>query len=128
MLEALKVFWRCVESNTPPENTQLSTQVAKLVKRVPNKSVELPVGLIEPVLTIKSEISRLGEVLELAENKLKTALGDAEEGCDADGFSCTLYEQTRVKMIPDYEQPPTVFRVLRGKGPKAKKVKGAKQQ
>jgi putative phage-type endonuclease len=110
IMEVLDVFWHDhVLKDVPPDNSKPSLEVAKRLKRMPNKSVPISWELVSDFERAKKIVSESEKDRDECQAALLAALGDAEEGV-AEGLGrVTYYEQTRKA----YSVQETKFRVLR---------------
>lgn len=102
-------FWRYVETDTQPPETIPSTETIKLIRREPNKIVQINKGLVEEWLGLKAEAKVWADKEEEAKRALMASLGDAEVGEFGEFEIVTYYEQKR----KSYVVPEGTYRVLR---------------
>lgn len=115
MIERLAEFWRCVETDTPPEvDGSLATAkaLAKLHPQDDGRAIALPeefAGHVGELSHIKDEIKRLEQRKDTIENQIKAAIGDATYGVAPGGIVFSWKTQDR----KGYVVEPTTFRALR---------------
>lgn len=74
-------FWRCVESDTPPEGSLVSSDVAKLIRRETGKVIQGGSDAADALASLRAAKAAAKEADALvteAEAKAKTLLGDAQ--------------------------------------------------
>ena len=79
--DAVGEFWVCVQSDTPPDGSLMSPEVAKVIRRVPTKVVQggaVELAAIEDYRAAKAAAKVADAMVEETEAKVKTMLGDAE--------------------------------------------------
>lgn len=112
ILEAVCHFWiDHVLKDTPPENSGLSMQIIKILKRTPDKVVAMlpaPVTRFETAQNVK-QLAK--EEYDQAWLEVAQQLGDAEYGETSDGRVITYYKQTKKA----HQVKKSTFRVLRVK-------------
>lgn len=115
MLKVLAQFWKCVETNTPPDvdgSPATATALARLHPNDNGETVMLPPDALvwsEELEKIKSDIKRLEAEKMERENLLKAAIGDSTYGLLDDGRRWAWKTQTRAS----YVVKESSFRVLR---------------
>jgi predicted phage-related endonuclease len=116
LMNRLHDFWHnSILADTAPADSSPSADILKRLKRVPNKTVPIPVeliGLWEEAKQVAKNAEADAEAVKLA---IIAALGDAEAGT-FDGGTVTYFEQSRA----GYTVQPTSFRTLRAKKEKRK--------
>lgn len=101
-------FWeKHVLRDIPPDSAP-SLEVAKRIRRVPNKTVTIDLELARSLLQAKADLSAAKQREEQAQAALLAAMGDAEMAYYPGG-GITYYEQSRA----GYTVQPTKFRTLR---------------
>ena len=125
-------FWdEYVTKDTPPPNVMPSLVFAKRMKRVTEKTIEVPTAVVQNWLNAKEVAKGANDIKEAAQSELLAAMEDAEEGTCNLG-TVTYFEQVRrgidTKRLK--EDKPEVaaeymkeskFRVVRFKKPKKPK-------
>lgn len=94
------LFWANVKSGTPPEPTadDADAILALFPSQVEGKTVELPEhfdAVCEQLAADKLEVKRLSPCISFAENRIKGAMGDAEQARTASGISYSYKRQVR---------------------------------
>lgn len=108
--ERVRWFWDLVEAGTPPPESLPSAEVIRLIRRVPEKTVEIDASLVSAWLMRKEEEKYAKEETEAAQSAMLAALGDAEAGSCPTGL-LTYYAQSR----KGYEVKASTYRVARFK-------------
>lgn len=102
-----------VQTDTRPDDFRPGLEILKRMRRVPNKSVELPDVLVDNFILARAAKKQAEEECEAAQAALLAELGDAEHGSYSKGY--VTYLQTTRKA---YEVKETTFRTLRLKAGK----------
>lgn len=114
ILKAGEKFWKeAVLADTPPDGAP-SLEVAKLVRREPEKIVEIPEDLVARWLEARETLKGARANKEEADALLLAALGDAEASEPGPAGQVTFFETKR----KGYTVEPTTFRQLRYRKPK----------
>lgn len=92
--DAIGSFWRCVESDTPPEATGKDAGVVKALypRHEPGVSVALPIGaneIADHLRQLKYEVKDRKDQIESYEAMIKAWIGKAERGVCPDGTAFT---------------------------------------
>lgn len=95
ILDTARTFWvRCVQADTPPENSLPTLEVIKRARRVAKKVVEVPSSLVLSTYEAIDAAKEAEEKADAAKATLLAAMGDAEEVVSsAGGF--TYFTQSR---------------------------------
>lgn len=112
--ERISEWWdkHIVQGIEPSREAMPALDVVKRLRKVPNKSIELPEEMLEIIAKreVAKEIEKKGkEEAELCDTQLRLALDDAEVGLLPDGREVTLFETFR----KGYTVQPTSYRTLR---------------
>jgi len=103
-------FWRCVETDTPPEGSIGSLKTLKRVIRVPNKVHPVSAAAVGRKVRLAKAIGKAKKRLEGYDAAILTEMGDAEGGDYGDDKKIvTYYEATR----SGYTVAPKTYRTLR---------------
>ena len=125
-------FWESyVETKTAPPDVIPSLEIAKRMKREPQKIVDIDAQIVQNWLNAKDSLKISEEIEKSAKAELLAKLGDAEAGqCDLGLLTYFLQKQRRIDSTRLKEEKPEIateytkisqFRVLRLKKPKAAK-------
>jgi len=90
-----------------------SVEVAKIMRREPNKVISIPHSVVERYNQRKQAKSEAEKALTESEREIFALLGDAEAGVTEAGQAVTYFQQTR--HMPAKAECDQVFRVLRFK-------------
>ncbi len=104
---------RFVRSGTRPDDFKPSLEVLKRIRRLPNKTIELPDEVVDAWTFAKAVAKDTAENVKVAETALLAAMRDAEAGTFAKG-TITYFETNR----KGYSVEPCTYRTLRLKGAK----------
>ena len=98
----VNVFWRCVETDTPPPIATPEDAIRRWPESVPGQSVILPADstpILDSYRQTKAEIKRLDGELAQSELALKAIIGDAETLLDDGGKTiCTWKSQASTRL------------------------------
>lgn len=118
MLAAEKTFWDRVQSENPPEvgdGSPYTFEALRLLYPKDNgEQIELDLKASSWATTwaeSRAEIARLETVRDVAESRLRAAIGDATYAIALDGERYSLKAQSRKAHTVEY--PETTYRVLR---------------
>jgi putative phage-type endonuclease len=125
-------FWEnFVENKQPPPDVMPSIEVAKRMKRLPGKIVEIETQIVQNWLNAKDNLKYANLMKEGAESEMLAALGEAEAGkCDLGLVTYFEQQQRRIDSQRLKEEKPEIaaeylkvskFRVARFKKPKPPK-------
>lgn len=106
-----------LQSEHPPENSEISIDILKTIRRVPEKVINVDPALVAAWQSAKTKLDEAKAIEESAKSKLIASLDDAEAG-QFDGGLVTYYQTTR----KGYEVKETTFRTLRISKAKAGRV------
>ena len=109
--EADKFWIKHVLANTPPDNIAPHLEVAKRIRRTPERITEIPAELVQHWMECADERKRLEKEEESAKASILAAMGDAEGATCGPLGAVTYLQQTRA----EYICKATSFRVLRRK-------------
>ncbi len=123
LLEAEKEFWQLVEEDTPPAvdwSNSCADALKQLYPQSNGERIELSPEYKKDVLTIveiNKQIKELEKMKKLAQNKLREALGENEEGW-VDGYRvvCKSYEKTTYKykdMVKNHPEIAEQYKKIR---------------
>ena len=85
IVKKAKIFWDCVENDTPPGDNGPSPAIAKLVERDPDSETDVAEDVVQAWLDAKEEVKMAKELKKKAESKLFASLGDNAIGNSAIG-------------------------------------------
>jgi putative phage-type endonuclease len=94
---AAEAFWRCVETDTPPEASYPTERVYKAMRREPESwSLEIiPQALIGDWEDAKDKLKKAEKEAEELKSRVLALLGTAEAANISDGRILTFFEQSR---------------------------------
>ena len=112
VVAAATEFWaKHVQADTPPTGSRASLQVIKLIRRTPEKIVNVQPELVAEWIEAKDAAKAAKMAAQRVEEDLLASLGDAEAGMCGELGAVTYYETTR----KGYEVKETSYRTLRHK-------------
>lgn len=78
IFESIETFWRCVQTDTPPDDKRVSLKVLKQIERDEGKRVRVEAGVVNEWLRLKEKQALLNKLVKDAEGAVVLAMGDGD--------------------------------------------------
>lgn len=110
-------FWENhVEADSPPPDIMPSLEMAKRMKREPEKVVEIETQIVQNWLNAKDNLKNAEDIKKAAEAEMLAALGDAEGGQCALGLLTYFLQSRRSISVTELKaSQPELYKEIEGK-------------